>query len=411
MTRYNFDITIIGGSFTGMTAALALSNISSKLKIALIEKRDILNHDRQRDGRSYAISAASLQLFEEIKIAHEVGQYAGKILDVKITDYKSPFILNFIGLQTDESKEQLGQIIENYHIHNALRNQILKRKNIEVFAPNFYENIQFDGEEQIISEQKTNLTSVANSVLITLNDKKILNSKLVLACDGRSSKMRQLCGIRTIEKKYRQTAIVFNIKHQREHENVAHEKFLPGGPLAILPLHNLQQSSIVWIVPQEMAQTILDLDEENFAQQLTKKMENCLGKIHVISQKFSYPLSLIEGQKFYHKKILFVGDAAIAVHPIAGQGFNLTISEIRILSRLIENNLFCGLDIASQNLINDYNKKAWFEAKKMLIATDILNSLFDTKSLAIFLIRGLGLGLAEKIPVLKKFFIKNAGGF
>lgn len=390
----NFDFIIIGGSFAGMTTALALSNVSADLKIAIIEKQDILSQDRKRDGRAYAISAASLQLFKEIGIYEETVKHAGKISDIKITDYKSPFFLDFIGQEVDEKEGQLGQIIENYHIHNALRDQILKHKNITVFSPNFYEEIKFE-----------------NNVSIKLDNGDLLKSKLLLACDGRFSKLRELYQIHTTQKKYHQTAIVFNIEHERSHDHVAYEKFLPGGPLAILPLKNTNRSSIVWIAPDELAQAILSLDEENFIHQLTKKMEHCLGKTSVISEKFSYPLILIEAEKFYHEKMLLIGDASAGVHPIAGQGFNLAIGGIKILCELVKNNLFCGQDISSQSLIEAYNKKARFEAKKMLVATDILNSLFETKSLSIGLIRDFGLGIVNKIPKLKNFFIKSAGGF
>lgn len=371
----NFDITIIGGSFAGMTTALALINAAPNLKIAIVEKLDILSQDRKRDGRAYAISAASLKLFKEIGIYDEVAPHGGKISDIKITDYKSSFILDFIGREVDAAKGQLGMIIENYHIHNALRDQVLKRENITVFSPNSYEEIKF-----------------GYLVGVKLDDGKILHSKLLLACDGRLSRLRELYQINTTQKKYFQTAIVFNIEHEKPHENIAHEKFLPGGPLAILPLKNSNQSSIVWIAPDQLAQTILSLDEENFIQQLTKKMDNCLGKTRLVSDKFSYPLILVEAEKFYHEKMLLIGDASCGVHPIAGQGFNLAISGINILCELIKNNLLCGSDISSQSLIDTYNKKAKFEAKKMLVATDILNSLFETKSLSIGLARDLGLG-------------------
>ena len=386
----NFDITIIGGSYAGMTCALALAGISPDLKIAVIEKENILAQDKKRDGRAYAISAASLALFKEIGIFDETNKHAGKISDIKITDYKSPFFLDFLGREVDGQNGQLGQIIENFHIHNALRDRILQQKNITVFCPNFYEEINFE-----------------NGAVVKLNDGKILHSKLILACDGRFSKLRELYQIHTTVKNYYQTAIVFNISHQRPHENIAHEKFLPGGPLAILPFQNQHHSSIVWIAPDKVAQAILNLDAENFLQQLDKKMENILGKVEVISEKFSYPLIAIEAEKFYHEKMLFIGDAACGVHPIAGQGFNLAIVGIKILRDLVKNNP----DISSQSLIEAYNKKAKSEARKMIVATDILNSLFETKSLSIGMLRDLGLGVVNKIPKLKKFFIRSAGGF
>lgn len=390
----DFDIAIIGGSFAGMTAALALAQVSQDLKIAVVEKQDIKNFDKKRDGRAYAVSSQSLKLFKEIGIYEELLPRAGVIAEIKITDYKSPFILDFLGREVDHENAQLGQIIENYHIHNALRNRLLLQKNVTVFAPNFYEEIEF-----------------AEVVKIKLNDGKNISAKLLLACDGRFSPLRAKYKIPTTEKNYQQTAIVFNISHEKSHENVAWEKFLTGGPLAILPFKNPHESSIVWIAPTLEAQAILHLDEENFTHQLTKKMENCLGDVKIISDKFSYPLIAVEAEKFYHEKMLLIGDAACGVHPIAGQGFNLAISGILTLREILQQHLFGGLDFASESVILQYNQKAKISAKKMLVATDILNSLFETKSLSISLARDFGLGLVNKFPSLKKFFIKNAGGF
>lgn len=389
----NFDIIIIGGSFAGMSSALALCNISSELKIAVIEKQDIIFEDRKRDGRAYAISSVSLDFFREIGILNEVEKHAGTISDIRITDYKSPFILDFLGFESNKSGF-LGKIIENYHIHNALRNKIIKKENIKLFCPNSYEKIEFE-----------------NGVKIILDDDKVLESKLFLACDGRFSDLRKFYQIPTTTKKYNQKAIVFNVSHQKSHENVAYEKFLTGGPLAILPMKNLNESSIVWIAPDQEAEAILSMDEENFKSQLIKKMENSLGDVKIISEKFSYPLIMVEADKFYHEKMLLIGDAACGVHPIAGQGFNLAILGIRILQRLVKNHLFSGLDIGSNSLIESYNKETKIVTKKMIIATDVLNSLFETKSFTISAARKIGLGLVEKIRPLKKFFIKSAGGF
>lgn len=388
----NFDITIIGGSFAGMSAALALAAISPDLKIAVIEKQDIVNHDRKPDGRGYAISNSSLKLFAEIGVREHILQEAGTIKDIKITDYNSAAVLDFLSKEADE--KNFGALIESYIIHNALRDKMLATPSIKLFAPNSYQDIQF----------------LPHEVIVKIDNFGELKSKLLLACDGRFSPLRKLFNIHTTEKNYQQKAIVFNVKHQRPHEDIAWEKFLPGGPLAILPLKNQHHSSIVWIAPNKDSETIFELDKENFVQQLHKKMENCLGEIEVISEKFSYPLIMIEAQKFYHEKMLLVGDAACGVHPIAGQGLNLGLGGIKILQDLVRQYLMSGLDIASFSLIESYNKKAHREAKKMVIATDILNSLFETKSLSIGLARDFGLAMVNKIPRLKKIFIKNAGG-
>jgi len=369
-----------------------MAQISLDLKIAIIEQEDIINKDRKSDGRGYAISSSSLKFFQEIGIYDELQIDAGKICDIRISDANSPFILDFIGKEVDKKNKQLGQIIESYQIHNALRNKVIKQKNIKVFCPKSYQDINFD----------------ENS--ITLNDNQKISTKLILACDGRFSQLRKKYHIHTTTKKYYQTAIVFNITHQKSHNNTAFEKFYNTGPLAILPLKEPNKSSIVWILPDDNIEAYLSLDEENFINQLNKKIINDVGEVDQISQKFSYPLTLIEAEKFYYKNMLLVGDASCGVHPIAGQGFNLAIASIQILQKLIKENFLNGLDIASKNMIAEYNKKAGFNARKMVIATDILNSLFENKSQTIALARQVGLGVVNKISRLKKLFIKSAGG-
>jgi len=398
MKNHDFDIVIIGGSFSGMTCALALAQIATDLKIAIIEKQQILNSKRESDGRAYAISSQSLNFFKEIAIFDELEKIAGKISDIKITDYKSPFILDFIGSEVNNKNPQLGLIIENHFIFEALKTKIKNSKNIFFFESNFYESIDFDQSPEKL-------------VKITLKNNQQISTKILLACDGRFSQLRTIYKIPTLQKNYHQTAIVFKIKHQFDHKNIAYEKFLPNGPLAILPLKDQHQSSIVWIGKEEDMKIVNQLDEKNFLQQLNKKMENCLGEIEITSEKFCYPLNLIEAEQFYHNKMLLVGDSACAIHPIAGQGFNLTVSNIMILQKLIKNNLCSGVDIFNDNLIINYNKQAKSNAKKMIIATDVLNSIFETRNFSIGLARKIGLGIVNHFPKLKNFFIKNAGGY
>ncbi len=288
----------------------------------------------------------------------------------------------------------MGLIIENHFIFEALKKQILLQKNIEVFSPNFYTDIKFfDNFSQII-----------------LNDNILINAKLILACDGKFSKLRELYKIKTKVKNYHQTALVFKISHQIPHNNIAFERFISNGPLAILPLQDPHQSSIVWINNDDFFEVINKLDEENFLQQLQKKSENCLGKVKIISEKFSYPLNLVLADEFYHHNILFIGDSACSIHPIAGQGYNLAINSIKILQKLLTQNLLNGLKINDPNLIQQYQQNARNDAKKMAIATDLLNNIFESKSIAIRYGRNIGLGAINLLPSLKKFFIAKAGG-
>jgi 2-octaprenyl-6-methoxyphenol hydroxylase len=392
----NFNILIIGGGFSGLTAALTIAKENPNISIALLEKSDIKNQDKQRDGRAFAISQSSLKLFSKIGILDQIKDFAGIIEDIKIVDGNSPFYLYFEGYSdsSNPTGKHLGMVIENYHIHNALRDQVLKQENITIFCPNFYKEITFD----------------KNKALAKIDNNQIISANLVLACDGRFSAIREKFNIPTFQKSYRQNSLVFNISHKEPHKNIALEKFLPEGPFAVLPMRDSFESSIVWTVKRETAQALLALDEENFLQQFKKSIGDYLGEVKILTKPLKYNLDLIAAKKYYFERVVLIGDAAHAIHPIAGQGFNVGVNDIKFLSSLITQNLNCGLDIGSQTLLEKYQRVRKLDAGKMVLATDGLNALFSNKILPVKIARNLGLGIVEKIPLLKKFFIGNAGG-
>ncbi len=397
LTTNCFDIIIIGGGFAGLTAALNLAQSNPHIKIALLEKSDIIKQDKQRDGRAFAISQSSLQVFNKIGILEDIKPFAGIIEDIKIVDCNSPFYLHFAANEHSKKTNDQGKfglVIENFHIHNALRNKALQQNNLEMICPNFYQEIIFD----------------SNQAIITLDNKRTINAKLVLACDGRFSALREKFNIKTFKKSYGQTALVFNISHSLPHQNIALEKFVPDGPFAVLPMKNALESSIVWTVKSDKAQTLLEMDGENFLQQLKKYTGNYLGEIKVSSTPFKYNLDLIVADKFYYQRIVLVGDAAHGIHPIAGQGFNLGIDDIKVLTDLVKEYFECGLDIGCESLLQKYNQVRKLGIYKMVAATDGLNGLFSNHSIILKTLRNSGLAVVDKIPALKKFFIKNAGG-
>jgi 2-octaprenyl-6-methoxyphenol hydroxylase len=399
-----FDIAIIGSSFVGMTAALKIAQISDQLKIAVIEKSDLVNSKKKADGKAFAISANSLKIFKKIDIFNHLQQFAGDIREIKIIDQDLPIILNF-SIDDEDKKDienqtsQLGQIIESHHIFNILREKILAQKNITIFDDQSFKNIENkkteDGEVVEIETDK-------NEKIICF---------LALACDGRYSEVRDYFKVDFSKKNYQQTAIVFNVAHQKKHQNIAYEKFYTGGPLAILPMQDQHQSSIVYIVKGDLAEVFLTMDEENFINQIKQKTEEILGEISLTSEKFSYPLNLFQAKKFFSGKVILVGDSSTAIHPIAGQGFNLGIKGVEILTNLIERNHQSFTPINSDLMIEEYNKMAGFNAKKMAIATDLLNKIFESNSLALKISRNIGLAMMNKSKMLKNIFIKNAGGF
>jgi len=393
MSKKKFDIAIIGAGFAGLSTAISLSEISPDLSIALIEKTDFLAKRKDSDGKNFAISNNSIKLFQKINIWDNLKDKSGPIKDIIISDKNSPFKL-FFHNDDIENSEQMGAMLKSHDIYNELCSKIKSQKNIQIFSPNSYQDINFSEEE---------------SEIIFDNSSKIL-AKLIIIADGRKSYFREKFQIETNYKHYDQTALVFDIKHSDDHKNIAYEKFFPEGAFAILPLKDQKKSSIVWMVKTAMKDIYLKFDKENLNHQMHKKISDDLGKTEIISKIFSYDLELIYPKEFFYKKAVLIADAAHAIHPIAGQGFNLGIKDIMILTDLIEQNFKIGENINSDELIAKYNKFAKFESKKMILATDNLDKLFSNNILPLKIARDLGLAITEKIPKLKKLFIKMAGG-
>ena len=390
----SFDIIIVGGSFSGLTTAISMAT-DEKIKIAVIDKQDFLNKERPNDGKALAISNHSIDFLKRISaIDDKLLENSAPILDIKITDNQSPATLDFIGSK-NSNNQAFGFIISSFDLYNQLKERALKFDNIEFICPVFYQKIDF----------------LPNLNRVYLDNGSILTSKLLIACDGRDSNIRKLCNINIIEKKYHQTAIIFNIKHQVSHQYNAWEHFFTGGPLAILPLKDVNSSAIVWIVADDKAKILLELDEENFIAQLQKKLKSHLGEVKIITQKFIYPLNLIESESLFYNNAMLIGDSAFGVHPIAGQGFNLSICGIEIFYNLIRSASAFTTEDFDNSLILEHQKQFKKIAQKMIIATDLINSIFESNNPILKVSRKIGIFAIDKLEYLKKLFIKNAGGY
>ena len=374
---------IIGANLTGLCTALALSRLNQPS--ILVDRKASIVNSSFKDGRAIALSYGSKQILEEMGVWHKLEPYAGKIDQIRVTDQLSPLFLHF------DNDSTLGYLVESDDIQRVIYEHLVDDPNITILTNTTYELIENNHD----------------TVTIKLNDE-IFTTELLIAADGKFSNLRKLCGIKHIEHNYNQTAIVCKVAHQQPHENIAQEMFLPNGPFAILPLKDPHQSGIVWTETPEIAKILLDMEKQKFNYFLEQKFTNYLGKVDLISEITSYPLGLLMAKKYYHNRIMLIGDAAHAIHPISGQGFNLGVRDISALMELYPKYNNLGLKMGCYQSLQEYEKLRMGDNISMAIITDSLNKLFSNAIAPIGLIRKLGLHGVNQIPTLKKFFMEYA---
>jgi 2-octaprenyl-6-methoxyphenol hydroxylase len=250
----------------------------------------------------------------------------------------------------------------------------------------------------------------SNAIEVALADGETISARLLVGADGAHSKIREQAGIATHGWNYDQSAIVTTVGHEREHGGRAEEHFLPAGPFAILPLTG-KRSSIVWTETAREAARIIALPDEEFHAELEKRFGLQLGDIAVIGPRRAFPLGLFTARSFIGGRLALVGDAAHIIHPIAGQGLNMGLRDVAALAESIADAARLGLDPGGANMLERYQRWRRFDTMSMGVATDGLNRLFSNNSDVLRLARDVGLGLVERMPVLKRMFIREAAGF
>jgi len=387
----NVEIAIVGGGLTGSILALALSKFG--FNICVIEK--IKHHNLQKlnyDSRTTALAASSKKILSFIDIWNDLEDRIGAINEIRVSDGESPLFLHFDRDRLDG--DPLGFMIENSYLRKTLFSRLEKEPNIKIISPVSIEDLYItDNRATIILTSGTNI-----------------ECDLIVAADGKNSFLRNYFKIPTFGWKYNQVAIITNINHQFPHNNIAHERFLEAGPLAILPLKNQNLSSIVWTEKKENANAYLELDEKNFNQELSKKIGSFLGNIETFGERFNYPLKLQMAEKYTSKRLILIGDSAHSIHPIAGQGLNLSIRDISALINILSSAKKYGLDIGTQKVLREFQQLRRSDNLLMALTTDMLNKLFSNNNFSIKLIRDLGLKMTNDSPMLKKKFISHAIG-
>jgi 2-octaprenyl-6-methoxyphenol hydroxylase len=386
------DVLIGGAGFAGLALALGLCQaLGEGFTVAVA---DPALGRPPADGRATAIAAAARRLFEALGVWDAVAPHAEPILDMVITDSKlddavRPTFLTFAG--EVQPGEPFAHMVENHDVLAAL---VDKAKAAGVI---------------LRPDAVADFATDASGVTVRLASGGAIRARLLVAADGARSALRERASIRSVGWSYDQSAIVTTVAHERPHHGRAEEHFLPAGPFAILPLQN-NRSSIVWTESAAEAARIIRLDDAGFHGELEKRFGLHLGDIAVAGPRRAFPLGFAAARSFIADRVALVGDAAHVIHPIAGQGLNMGLRDVAALAEAIVDAARLGLDPGGASVLDRYQRWRRFDTMAMGFATDGLNRLFSNRSDVLRLARDIGLGVVERLPAVKSFFIREAAG-
>ncbi|MDK3019919.1 FAD-dependent monooxygenase [Pseudodonghicola flavimaris] len=388
------DILIVGGGLNGPALALALARAGQRVTV-IDALPETARKDAGFDGRAYALALASQRLLAGIGIWDQIADQAQPMLDIKVTDGHaglgpSPFFMHFDHAEIEEGP--MGYMVEDRHLRRAFLDAMDAAPLIT----------QVDG--RVVAQ------SVApGAVTVTLEDGRSLSGRLLVGCDGRASGTARRAGISRTGWDYGQTALVCAIEHEKPHHGVAHQFFMPPGPLAILPLTG-NRSSIVWSEKTATAAAINALPEAEYLAALRPRFGDFLGEIRLAGPRWTYPLGLTIANSFIADRVALVGDAAHGMHPIAGQGLNAGLRDVGALAEVVVDAARRGEDIGALAVLERYQQWRRFDTAALALATDTFNRLFSNDNPLLRLGRDLGMGLINSVPALRRGFVREAAG-
>lgn len=389
------DILIAGGGLTGTALALALARAGRH--VTLIDPAPVATRAAEGfDGRSYALALASVRMLRALGLGQTIEAHGQPMLEIKVSDGRagegpSPLWLEFHHAEIEEGP--MGHMVEDRYLRRALLQAVAAEPRIDHRA----------------GEAVTDHAAGPGSIAVTLSSGAQVSGRILAACDGVRSPTARRAGIRRTGWRYGQTALVCALAHEKPHHGVAHQFFMPEGPLAILPLPG-DRSSIVWTERDGRAGAIEALDDAGYLAALRPRFGDFLGEISLAGTRYTYPLELSLAQSFTSDRLALVGDAAHRVHPIAGQGLNAGLRDVAALAEVVDAAAMRGEDIGAADVLDRYARWRRFDTAALAAATDGVNRLFSNDNPLLRLGRDLGLGAVAHLPRLRRGFIREAAG-
>ncbi|MEE2944024.1 MAG: UbiH/UbiF/VisC/COQ6 family ubiquinone biosynthesis hydroxylase [Pseudomonadota bacterium] len=393
--EFDCDILIAGGGLNGPTLALGLAQ--KGFSVTMVDSRPArARAESNFDGRGYAMALTSKRLLDALGVWEAVAKDSQPMLDIKVSDGRagegpSPFSLHFDHAELEEGP--MGFMVEDRFLYRA-----------------FLDAVEADPKVTTIYEDSVVAQDIyADGVTTSLESGKALNAQILIGCDGRASGVAQRADIKRTGWDYPQTALVCAIEHELPHNGVAHQFFMPPGPLAILPLTG-NRSSIVWTETAENAAAIHALGDEDYIEVLKPRFGDFLGNIALAGARFTYPLGLTVANTFVGERIALIGDAAHGMHPIAGQGLNAGLRDVAAMIDVLDEARKRGEDIASPLVLKRYEEWRRFDTHALVAATDLSNKIFSNDNPILRLGRDVGMGMINRLPFARRAFMREAAG-
>lgn len=391
-----YDILIAGGGAIGLSLACALADALGSVKIGVIDRQSFAGAAAVRDIRASAVSAGSQRLLAALGVWPSLAEHAQSVTAVDITDAALEDVFRPILVSYDntvQGGEPATYILENERLNAAI-----------VAAANHRPSITLVGGTAVET-----YAAREHDAEIMLAGGRRLRAPLLVAADGRASRLREQAGIGVVGWKYQQVGIVTTIQHEKPHHAHAVQHFLPAGPFAILPLPG-NRSCITWTEEEVNGRAIMAQDDAGFLAEVEKRFRYRLGAIELAGPRAVWPLEMHLARAMIADRMVLVGDAAHLVHPIAGQGLNLGLRDVAALTEVVADAARLGLDIGSSIVLTRYERWRRTDAALSAAAFDGLNRLFSSDWTLLRTARSAGLALVDRLPVLKQFLVAEAAG-